>query len=95
MTEFIEKFPENQKRESGAVKETEGRILALMEHISKQLSRSAQVPTKEGFNELQSEVDYKQRKLDNSQSTSERLQQEKEMREMELEKINNLVSISA
>ena len=38
----------------------------------------------------QAEVKYKQRNLDNSQSTLERLQQEQEMRDMELQKINNL-----
>lgn len=90
MTDFIERFPEANQRDSEAVKETERRVVALLEHISKQLGRSAQVPTKEGFQDLQSEVAYKQRNLENSQSTAERLAQEKEMRDQELEKINNL-----
>jgi len=90
MTDFIEKFDEAFKRESAAVQETERRVVALMEHVSKQLGRSAQVPTKDGFQDLQSEVAYKQRNLENSQSTAERLAQEEEMRKAELEKINNL-----
>lgn len=91
MIDFIQKFPDAKKRELGAVKETETRIRALLEHISKQLSRSAALPTKHGFQDLQGEVAYKQRNLENSQSTAERLRSEKEMRDMELDKINNLV----
>jgi len=90
MTEFIERFPEANKRENEAVQATQRRIVALMEHVSKQLGRSSQVPTKEGFQDLQGEVAYKQRNLENSQSTAERLQQESEMRKQELEKIENL-----
>jgi intraflagellar transport protein 74 len=90
MTEFIEQFDEKKKRELEAVVEVERRVVALMEHVSKQLGRSTQVPSKEGFQDLQSEVAYKQRNLENSQSTAERLAQEEEMRKAELEKINNL-----
>jgi len=92
MTEFIDNFEESHKREGAAVKDAEWRILKLLEHISKDLGRQQQLPSKEGFEDLQSEVAVKQRGLENSQSTAERLQQEQKMRDMELEKINNLDS---
>lgn len=92
MTEFIDNFEETFKRESAAVKDAEFRIMKLLEHISKDLGRQTQLPNKEGFEELQSEVAQKERGLENAQTTAERLQQEQKMRDMELEKINNLDS---
>eukprot|EP00960_Hanusia_phi_P068383 766830-Hanusia_phi.AAC.1 len=90
MTEFIENFDQNHSKESSTVKEIETRIFKLLEHISKDLQRQQQLPSKENFQDLQDEVAVKQRGLENSQSTAERLKQEKKNRDAELEKIVNL-----
>ena len=90
MTAFIAAFPAALQAEQAAARETEERILAALAQLSKELQRQKQVPSRESFKELQAEVDYKQRGLENSQSTAERLQQEQEMRDLELQKINNL-----
>mmetsp|Transcript_12626 Transcript_12626/g.34894 ORF Transcript_12626/g.34894 Transcript_12626/m.34894 type:complete len:590 (+) Transcript_12626:139-1908(+) len=90
MTAFIESFPATVQAEQAAVRETEDKILAALGHLSKEIQRQTKLPSKENFQELQDEVKYKQRSLDNSQSTLERLQQEQEMRDVELQKINNL-----
>ncbi|KAJ1494716.1 hypothetical protein T484DRAFT_2400707 [Baffinella frigidus] len=90
MDEYIAGFDENYAREAASVKEAEWRVVKLTEHLSKAIGRDQLLPNKEGFQDLQSEVSQKQRGLENSQSTAERLKQEKQMRDMELEKINNL-----
>jgi intraflagellar transport protein 74 len=90
MTAFIASFPAALQAEQTAVKDTEERILAALAQLSKELQRQKQLPSRETFKELQAEVDYKQRGLENSQTTAERLQQEQEMRDLELQKINNL-----
>ena len=90
MTAFIAAFPASLQAEQTAVKETEERILAALAQLTKELQRQKQLPSRESFKELQAEVDYKQRGLENSQTTAERLQQEQEMRDLELQKINNL-----
>ena len=92
MTEFIENFDQKHSNELTTVKEIETRIFKLLEHISKDLQRQQQLPSKENFQDLQDEVAVKQRGLENSQSTAERLRQEKKNRDAELEKIVNLVS---
>jgi len=90
MTAFISAFPAALQAEQAAVKETEERILAALAQLSKELQRQKQLPSRESFKELQAEVDYKTRGLENSQTTAERLQSEQEMRDLELQKINNL-----
>jgi len=90
MTEFIDKFDDTFKSESQSVKDLEHRIVQLLEHISKDIGRQQQLPNKEGFLDMKNEVAMKQRGLDNSQTTAERLQQEQTMRKAELEKIENL-----
>jgi len=90
MTEFIENFDQKHSKELTTVKEIETRIFKLLEHISKDLQRQQQLPSKENFQDLQDEVAVKQRGLENSQSTAERLRQEKKNRDAELEKIVNL-----
>jgi len=90
MDEFVAGFDDNYDREVELVSEAEWRVQKLLEHLSKGIGREQLLPSKEGFQDLQSEVSQKQRGLENSLSTAERLKQEKQMRDMELEKINNL-----
>lgn len=50
-------------------------VLQVLNYISKDLGRQQQLPSKEGFLDMQNEVALKQRGLDNSQTTAERLSQ--------------------
>jgi len=90
MQDFISSFPETFKKEKQSVVDLEHRIKELLEHISKDLGRQQQLPDKQGFNDLQSEVAQKARGLDNALTTADRLKQEKGVRQAELEKIKNL-----
>jgi len=90
MSDFIAKHDDTMLKERDAIKETERRIVQLLEHISKDLGRSHQLPSKEGYLDMKNEVAMKQRGLDNSQTTAERLKSEQTMRQAELDKIENL-----
>jgi hypothetical protein len=90
MSDFIAKHEETMQKEREAIKVTEHRVVQLLEHISKDLGRSQQLPDKEGYLNMQNEVAMKQRGLDNSQTTAERLKSEQTMRQAELDKIENL-----
>ncbi len=81
MSDFIAKHDDTMHKEREAIKETEHRIVQLLEHISKDLGRSHQLPSKEGYLDMQNEVAMKQRGLDNSQTTAERLKSEQTMRQ--------------
>ena len=50
-------------------------VVQVLNYISKDLGRQQQLPSKEGFLDMQNEVALKQRGLDNSQTTAERLSQ--------------------
>ena len=73
MSDFIAKHDDTMLKERDAIKETERRIVQLLEHISKDLGRSHQLTSKEGYLDMKNEVAMKQRGLDNSQTTAERL----------------------
>ena len=90
MTEFIDKFEETMEKETQSVHDLGERIVQVLAHISKDLGRQDQLPSKEGFLDMQSEVAHKQRGLENSASTAERLEQEETMRKAEKDKIENL-----
>jgi hypothetical protein len=81
MSDFIAKHDDTMLKERDAIKETERRIVQLLEHISKDLGRSHQLPSKEGYLDMKNEVAMKQRGLDNSQTTAERLKSEQTMRQ--------------
>eukprot|EP00743_Colponemidia_sp_Colp-15_P001360 GILK01001490.1.p1 GENE.GILK01001490.1~~GILK01001490.1.p1 ORF type:complete len:646 (+),score=138.74 GILK01001490.1:56-1993(+) len=92
MTNFIEKFEETKSQELAQKEEMERTVVALLEHISRNLGRENSMPTPSQVDELKAELQYKGDQLASSQATQSRLQAELEKRNADLEKINTLDS---
>jgi intraflagellar transport protein 74 len=71
-------------------------IVALLEHISEGMDREKNMPTREQAEEMKEEYSDKSRELKAAHMTQERLQEELQLRQTELEKISTLdVKIAA
>mmetsp|Transcript_15203 Transcript_15203/g.35809 ORF Transcript_15203/g.35809 Transcript_15203/m.35809 type:complete len:658 (+) Transcript_15203:105-2078(+) len=90
MSAFIANFEQTKAAELQANTDLERNIAGLLEHISKDITRQASMPSASRLQEMKGELGYKEMRMEQSQSTAERLQQEIELRNSELEKIKNL-----
>ena len=69
---------------------TQEAITAILEHMAKNLSRQNKLPSANQVDEMKRDLNFKQRQLDDAQSTAASLQVEVEARKQDLEKITNL-----
>lgn len=92
MQEFIDGFEEQKSKDLENNVTTKETIVALLEHISRGLERTHNMPSQNKLTEMQDDLAYKEKQMDHAASTFERLQQELELRNLELEKINTLDS---
>jgi intraflagellar transport protein 74 len=90
MTEFIESFEGVRDKEIAQQKEAQNMVVALLEHISRDLNRRHNMPSAQHLEQMKEDLSFKKRQVDASQSTHLRLRQELQKREGELEKINGL-----
>jgi len=90
MSDFIENFDETRQAQIEDQDKTKQMVVALLEHISCDLSRKNNMPTKESVKAMRDDLSFKKRQVDASQSTQQRLQQELAKRNQELEKIDGL-----
>lgn len=90
MTDFIDKFPEEKKKEEESQAASQNMIVALLSHISTDLSRQHNLPSEAKVTAMREDLSFKKRQVDASETTHQRLQQELQKRQIELEKINGL-----
>lgn len=90
MTEFIDGFDETKKAILNEQKEAQETIVGLLAHISKGLEAEGNMPSQERLQEMHDEASFKEKQLESSQATMQRLQKERELRLEEMEKIKNL-----
>merc|ERR1719326_1390119 len=90
MTDFIDKFPDEKNKELKSQSESQQMIVALLQHISSDLSRQHNLPSEAKVNAMREDLSFKKRQVDASETTHQRLQQELQKRQIELEKINGL-----
>ena len=90
MTEFIDGFEETKRAIVAEQKEAQETIVGLLAHISKGLESEGSMPSQERLQEMHDEASFKERQLESSQATMQRLQKEREQRLEEMEKIRNL-----
>jgi intraflagellar transport protein 74 len=90
MTQFIDGFDASKAEEEKKLKEKQESIKALLENISKACVLPSDVTPESHFTDMQEELDFKNRQLQNSESTQNRLEAELTKREGELEKIESL-----
>merc|ERR1740121_2897548 len=90
MTQFIDSFDDSRKEEERKMKEKQDSISMLLENISKAVSLQAGVTPDGHLRDMEDELDFKSRQLQNSESTQNRLEAELNKRQGELEKIESL-----
>jgi len=90
MTEFIESFEETKSSIVADQKQTQETVVGLLEHISSGLEAEGSMPSQERLKEMTDEASFKERQLESSQATIQRLMKEKEQRSAEMEKIQSL-----
>jgi len=90
MSEFIDTFDQTQGEIKNDQDGTQSNIVGLLEHISSGLDAEGSMPSKERLSEMKDEASFKERQLESSQATMQRLQQERTQRVAEMEKIQNL-----
>lgn len=90
MTQYIDKFPGTKQKELDMIKKHQVTIRELLTHMSKDLSRQGNLPSHEKVNDMKDDLTFKERQLEASKITQERLEAELTKRQRELEKIDNL-----
>lgn len=90
MTEFANQFEETRNSTLADQVQTQDTIVALLEHISQGLEQEHSMPSQQRLREMRDEATFKERQLESSQQTTQRLLQEKKTREAEMAKIDKL-----
>jgi len=90
MTQFIDAFPNLKRDEESKLAEKQSSITTLLENISKAAGLSGGMSPDAHFSDLQDDLDFKSRQLQNAETTQQRLEADLAKREGELEKIESL-----
>mmetsp|Transcript_44480 Transcript_44480/g.127374 ORF Transcript_44480/g.127374 Transcript_44480/m.127374 type:complete len:398 (-) Transcript_44480:58-1251(-) len=90
MTQFIDSFPSLKEQEERKIEDKSKNITALLESISKAVGLPADTSPDAHFSDLQDDLDFKNRQLQNAETTQQRLEADLAKREGELEKIESL-----
>merc|ERR1711998_721378 len=90
MTQFIAEFELTRSSTISDQQTTQDTIVALLEHISSSLAAEQDMPTQQRLKEMKEEATFKEKQLESSQQTMQRLQNERKQRPAEMEKIKNL-----
>lgn len=90
MTQFIDGFPESKADEERKLKEKQDHILRLLENISRTMGLPQDISPESHLRDMEDELEFKSRQLQNSETTQNRLEGELAKRESELEKIDSL-----
>jgi len=90
LTDFIANFDSNKAKATNETRAAQAEALELLEKLTRTVEMSAALPSKNRYRDMQDELEYKKVQMDNAANTSDRLQQEKNLRKQELDKINTL-----
>lgn len=90
MTEFIDRFPDVRDKELSEQRRMQNTIVALLEHMSEGMARETSMPSAAQAEEMKEDLSDKAREAKAAQTTHERLRDELQLRQTELEKISSL-----
>ncbi|KAJ0403703.1 hypothetical protein ATCC90586_007514 [Pythium insidiosum] len=93
MTAFLESFPAKREDELKSQRQTQLLIVKLLEHISNNMNKEDKLlPSANAANleEMKSDLTFKERQLESSVTTKQRLTMELQKRQAELDKVNSL-----
>ena len=90
INEFAEQYETEKQGLQTKMTNTQETITALLEHMNKNLNRTTALPGVNQVEEMKKDLNFKQRQLNEAESTAASLQVEVEARRADLEKITNL-----
>merc|ERR1719146_444788 len=90
MSQFIESFDESKKEEEEQMAQKQRRIVQLLTETSKMIKRGDKMPDQQHGREMEEQLQFKGKELQNSEITAVRLRTELDRRSGELDKINSL-----
>merc|ERR1711937_134812 len=90
MSQFIEGFDEAKKEEEEQMQIKQRRIVQLLTETSKMIKRGDKMPDQQHVREMEEQLEFKGKELQNSEITAVRLRTELDRRSGELDKINSL-----
>lgn len=90
LTDFIENFEPKRAEALNDCAAKQANVVQILERVSRHLSIKGNMPNQRRFKEMQDELEYKKVQVQNAAMTSDRLQEERAMRQQELEKISTL-----
>ncbi|XP_065828697.1 intraflagellar transport protein 74 homolog [Oscarella lobularis] len=92
MDDFFRKFEELKTSEEEKLDRLETTIVAILEHMSKSLVQSEQLPSVDDFKEIQEDLEFKKQEKEKSQMTMESLHDENDKLRLDLAKVEELES---
>lgn len=90
MSQFIASFDDHRSDEEQRLREKQASIVRLLENISVAATLAENVSPDGHFRDMQDELDFKSKQLQNSETTQNRLEGELAKRQGELDKIDSL-----
>jgi intraflagellar transport protein 74 len=93
MTAFLDSFPTKKDEELHAQRQAQLMVVKLLEHISSTIAKEDKIlPSANAahLEEMRSDLTFKERQLESSVSTKQRLTMELQKRQAELDKVNTL-----
>jgi len=92
MSEVINTFDESKAEQLSKITKAQAEIVRLLQTVSRKTEhlQNASAMDADKYDEMKSDLDFKQMQMDNSASTSSRLALELDRRKLELQKINML-----
>lgn len=90
MTQFMETFDETLESETKQVEQLENTIVTLLTHMSKGITKSSAMPSKNDVSNMKGDLAYNKGLVEDSENTLARVKIELEQRQTDLEKINVL-----
>ena len=90
INEFTIKYEEEKAQYERDIADNQKIILALLEHMAKNMTRQNRLPSHDQVDEMRKDLNFKQRQLNDAEMTAAKLQVEVEARTSDLEKIRTL-----
>merc|ERR1719171_3394191 len=90
MSQFISSFDEHKAEEEAKMKEKQENIVRLLQNISTAMSLQTHMTPEGHLRDMEDELEFKSKQLQNSETTQNRLEAELAKRQGELEKIESL-----
>ncbi|XP_013407954.1 intraflagellar transport protein 74 homolog [Lingula anatina] len=90
MNEFLDTFDESKTQEIERISQLEANVVAILEHMSRNLSRFSHLPTPKELANMKDDLAFKETEMKKSEATATTLAQEREKYQVDLQKVEQL-----